>query len=118
LRVTSGKSQAVKRDLPMTAAVYDAVAGYLKRTGKRKSGWLFESPKFKGRHYSQKLAHDWHHAALKKAGLESFEPYCLRHTTLTRLAKHCRNPYAVAKAAGHSSIVMTYRYIHPEKEEI
>jgi len=55
--------------------------------------------------------------AEKKAG-ESLVPYHLRHSALTRLAENCPNPYALAAAAGHSSITMTYRYVHPQKREI
>jgi hypothetical protein len=34
------------------------------------------------------------------------------------LAEHTPNPYAVAAAAGHSTILMTYRYVHPQLAEI
>ncbi len=120
IHVRSGKSKAAKRDLPMVDAVYLALKRWLDQISWPKSGWLFPSPdpERKGKPYGQQRVFDWHHGALERSGVESFEPYCLRHTALTRLAKSCRNPYAVAKAAGHSTIAMTYRYVHPEEEEI
>jgi len=81
---------------------------------------------YKSRPYSDQRIHDWHHDALDAAGMaeaekkagESLVPYHLRHSALTRLAENCSNPYAIAAAAGHSSITMTFRYVHPQKREI
>jgi integrase len=78
------------------------------------------------RPFSSQWCVQWHHAALEASGLaageegmgESFVPYHLRHSALTRLAANCPNPYAVAAAAGHSSISMTMKYVHPQKSEI
>lgn len=81
---------------------------------------------YKSRPYSDQRIFDWHHDALETAGLAAAEkkagerlvPYHLRHSALTRLAENCPNPYAIAAAAGHSSITMTFRYVHPQKREI
>lgn len=105
--VSSGKSKAAKRELPMTDKVYGGIKEWQKPG---QTGRLFP--------YSQHMAFDWHHATLKASGVAPFQPYCLRHTALTRLAKHCRNPFAVAAAAGHSSITITQRYVHPQQAEI
>jgi integrase len=58
------------------------------------------------------------HAAIIKAGLKPFEPYCLRHTALTRLAEAGCDAFTLAKIAGHSSIIITQRYCHPQAEAI
>lgn len=43
----------------------------------------------------------------------------LRHTALTRIAEGCNDdPFVVMKIAGHSSITITQRYIHPQAEAI
>ena len=47
--------------------------------------------------------------------VKPFEPYCLRHTALTNLAAGCRDTFALAKIAGHSSIHQTMRYVHPRQ---
>jgi integrase len=118
VRVSAGKSRAAKRELPMTDAVYTSLVYYLKGIGSPTKGWLFSSPVNSAKPFSQQRAFDWHHAALKASKVADFDPYSLRHTMLTRFAKNCPNTFAVAAVAGHSSIVMTQRYIHPVAAEI
>jgi integrase len=58
-------------------------------------------------------------AALKDSGVAPFVPYSIRHTALTRLGKAARGDiFALAKIAGHSTITITQRYVHPEEETI
>jgi integrase len=64
---------------------------------------------------SEEFARD--HAAAIEAGVKAFEPYCLRHTALTRLSEVC-DSFTLAKIAGHSSISITQRYCHPQAEAI
>jgi hypothetical protein len=52
------------------------------------------------------------------AGVKAFEPYCLRHTALTRLAAAGCDAFTLARIAGHSSITITQRYCHPQAEAI
>src|ERR1700722_576266 len=40
-----------------------------------------------------------------------------RHTTLTRLGEHC-DVFTLATIAGHSSITMAQRYVHPQADAI
>jgi integrase len=41
----------------------------------------------------------------------------MRHTALTRLAEHC-DVFTLATIAGHSSITMTQRSVHPQSDAI
>jgi len=50
--------------------------------------------------------------------VKPFEPYCLRHTSLTRLAEAGCDAFTLAKIAGHSSITITMRYCHPQADAI
>jgi Phage integrase family len=60
-----------------------------------------------------------HSRALKDSGVAPFVPYVLRHTALTRLAKSTNGDvFALARIAGHSSITITQRYVHPQAETI
>jgi integrase len=52
------------------------------------------------------------------AGLKPFEPYCLRHSALTRLAERGCDAFTLARIAGHSSITITQRYCHPQADAI
>jgi hypothetical protein len=49
--------------------------------------------------------------------LKRFEPYVLRHTALTRLGENC-DAFTLARIAGHSSITITQRYVHPQADAI
>jgi site-specific recombinase XerD len=58
------------------------------------------------------------HAVVMMAGLKAFEPYCLRHSALTRLAENGCDAFTLARIAGHSSITITQRYCHPQADAI
>lgn len=51
-------------------------------------------------------------------GIEYFVPYSLRHTCLTRLGEAGCDAFTLARIAGHGSIMMTQRYVHPQAEAI
>ncbi len=58
------------------------------------------------------------HSDVIMAGVKPFEPYCLRHTALTRLAEAGCDAFTLARIAGHSSITVTQRYCHPQADAI
>lgn len=58
------------------------------------------------------------HADVIRAGVVPFEPYCLRHTALTRLAESGCDAFTLARIAGHSSITITQRYCHPQADAV
>jgi integrase len=58
------------------------------------------------------------HADAIRAGVKRFEPYCLRHSALTRLAEAGCDAFTLARIAGHSSITITQRYCHPQADAI
>jgi integrase len=44
--------------------------------------------------------------------------YALRHTFLTRLGESGCDAWTLARIAGHSSIKMSERYVHPSGEAV
>jgi len=51
--------------------------------------------------------------------VEPFVPYTLRHTALTRLGVAAGGDvFVLARIAGHSSITVTQRYVHPQADAI
>jgi len=58
-----------------------------------------------------------HKTALKKSGVSHFVPYSLRHTVATELSSQC-DVFTLAQILGHSSITITQRYVHPQKEAV
>lgn len=128
IQITEGKTNAARRLLPMVPAVYQALKARHEAQGFPRSGWVFPTGSASG-HIEESSAKQWHAKALathQKAREENsdlpdikpFEPYCLRHTALTRLADAECDAFTLARIAGHSSIAITQRYVHPQSEAI
>jgi len=126
VQITQGKSKAARRVLPMLPAVFKALNSRWKAEGEPADGWIFPSRSRVG-HFEASTAKGFHARALKKANenleeselveLKRFEPYVLRHTALTRLGETC-DAFTLARIAGHSSITITQRYVHPQADAI
>jgi integrase len=52
------------------------------------------------------------------AGVRPFVLYSLRHTFLTRLGESGCDVGTLARIAGHSSIVISSRYVHPSENAV
>jgi integrase len=124
IQVMEGKSKAAKRMLPMTAPVYDLLWDRYESAGRPSEGWIFPS-RSKCGHYNGNTAKDHHKKAVDASGVnldigeKRFVPYTLRHTALTELGEKAGDdPFVLARIAGHSTITITQRYIHPQADAI
>jgi integrase len=129
VQIAEGKTKAARRMLPMIPSVFEALKARHEAQGKPETGWVFPSGSASG-HVEESSTKKWHAkalAALAKAHsddskanpeVKPFEPYCLRHTTLTRLAESGCDAFTLARIAGHSSIQITMRYCHPQADAI
>jgi integrase len=117
IQVTNGKSKAARRVLPMTPRVYELLTARYEAAGRPAESWIFPHPSREG-HFDGDAAKSRHDRALKTSGVKRFEPYVLRHTALTNLAAKGADAYTLARIAGHSSIVITMRYVHPQADAI
>jgi len=59
-----------------------------------------------------------HKKALEASKVQRFVIYALRHTFLTRLGESGCDVWTLARIAGHSSIKMSERYVHPGGEAV
>jgi integrase len=126
IKITTGKSKAAKRMLPMVTAVRSAIENRWLLAGKPAEGWLFRSSDAGTGHlvtvkgYHARALKAVNDEAKKKelAPLKAFEPYILRHTALTRLGESGCDAFTLARIAGHSSITITQRYVHPQADAI
>jgi integrase/recombinase XerD len=116
IQIAEGKTKARRRLLPMVVEVSDALRSRWTSQGRPASGWVFPAESRSG-HFEQGSAKNYHARAVRATGV-AFEPYCLRHTALTRFAESGCDAFTLAKIAGHSSITMTGRYCHPQAEAI
>jgi integrase len=55
---------------------------------------------------------------LKGSKVRPFVLYSLRHTFLTRLGESGCDAWTLARIAGHSSIAISARYVHPSEDAV
>jgi integrase len=118
IQVMEGKSKAARRMLPMTPRVYELLRVRRETNGRPSEGLMFPSSSESG-HFNGDAAKDQHKKALTDSGVKAFVPYTLRHTALTNLGEKAGGDvFVLARIAGHSSITVTQRYIHPQADAI
>ena len=118
IQIAEGKSRAAKRTLPMTPRVHGILLARWQSARKPVVGFLFPSGGKSG-HITQDTTKDQHTKALEDSGVTAFVPYVLRHTALTRLGERAGGDvFVLARIAGHSTIAVTQRYIHPQADAI
>jgi integrase len=127
LLVTHGKTAAARRVLPMTPRVRLILEGFWERAGKPVEGWVWPAPTRSG-HVEASSLRKQHSAAFvtvakeaaknEKKGVRPFVLYSLRHTFLTRLGESGCDAWTLARIAGHSSIAISSRYVHPSEDAV
>lgn len=115
--VLTGKSPAARRRIPMTPRVARVLETRWKDQGKPAIGWVWSAPTKTG-HMSHDTTKKQHRNALKDSKVEPFVLYSLRHTFLTRLGASGCDVWTLMRIAGHSSIAMSMRYVHPHADTI
>ena len=117
LQVAEGKSKAAQRILPLVPEVYAVLFNRREQQGRPEEGWVFPSNSKEG-HLNGDTSKDQHALALERSKVKAFEPYILRHTALTRMAESGCDVFTLARIAGHSSITITQRYVHPQADVV
>ena len=117
LQVSEGKSKAARRILPLVPEVYAVLERRRNEQGQPAEGWVFPSTAREG-HLNGDTTKDQHAIALDRSKVARFEPYILRHTALTRFAESGCDVFTLARIAGHSSITITQRYVHPQADAV
>ncbi|MGA9143540.1 MAG: site-specific integrase [Candidatus Acidiferrales bacterium] len=125
--VTHGKTTAARRVLPMTPRVRNIMETRWKIAGGPSEGWVWSAPTRSGHVESSSLKKQ--HAKTFKTIAEQaaknnvkpvrpFVLYSLRHTFLTRLGESGCDVWTLARIAGHSSIGVSSRYVHPSEDAV
>jgi integrase len=117
LLVTHGKTKAARRVIPMTPSVRALLEKRWEAAGKPLEGWVWPAPTQSG-HVEPSSLKKQHRRALRIAGVREFVLYSLRHTFLTRLGESGCDAWTLARIAGHSSIVISARYVHPSEKAV
>src|SRR5262249_1390265 len=80
---------------------------------------LIGSSCYDGVHGLQRvLAHSMVKRECRRCPIARFRLYDLRHTFLTRLGEAGADPLTIQKIAGHASILISQRYVHPTPERL
>ena len=117
LRVTHGKTSAARRMLPLSPRVRAMLERRWRAAGRPAEGWVWPSQTASG-HIQSSTTIKQHRNALKQSGIRPFVLYSLRHTFLTRLGEAGCDAWTLARIAGHSSIAMSARYVHPSQDVV
>jgi integrase len=118
LHVTHGKTAAAKRMLPLSPRVRGLLERALERAAELPlEGWVCTSGTASG-HIEPSTIKKQHRRALRLSGVRPFVLYSLRHTFLTRLGGAGCDAWTLARIAGHSSIAMSARYVHPSTDAV
>ena len=125
--VTHGKTTAARRVVPMTARVRTILESHWERVGKPLDGWIWAAPTRSG-HVEPSTVKKQHARTFKIMNEQAqkndqkpdhpFVLYSSRHTFLTRLGQSGCNVWTLARIAGHSSIGMSARYVHPSEDVV
>lgn len=114
LSVPFGKTKAARRKVPLTARAYAVLE---KRLAAMKGDYLFAGGR--GAEDGSKpivKLNNAHTGTVKRAGVNPFRLYDLRHTFATRAAEAGIDLVTLAAMLGHSRIQMVLRYAHPSEE--
>lgn len=88
----------------------------MRRAAGHKEGWVFPADTKSG-HTEASTIKKQHARALALSGVAPFVLYTLRHTCITRWAKHI-DPYLLHVIAGHTDMNTTKRYVHPNDADL
>jgi integrase len=125
--ITHGKTTAARRVIPMTPRVRATMEGLWLLAEKPTEGWCWTAETQSG-HIEPSSVRKAHAAAFdaitkeavkhNRKPIRPFVLYSFRHTFLTRLAEGGCDAWTLAKIAGHSSIAISSRYVHPGEDAV
>ncbi len=114
LQVRGGKTKNAKRTVSLTARASEILASKLANT---MSLLVFPSARKLDKPCSTSQIQHQHQKVRDALGLDvEFVIHSLRHTMLTRLGHVGVDAFTIKRIAGHSSITVSERYVHPSDE--
>ena len=115
VHVPKGKTRHAKRNVPLTGRVREMLAA--RRSG-GKSRWVFPDGNASGP-ITRFTLRTQHQVLRKKLKFPAdFVIHSLRHTALTRLGESGAGAFEIMRAAGHCSVTVSQKYVHPSPESI
>ncbi len=130
LHITLGKTPAARRMLHLTPRVRFILQARWEFAGCPNDGWVWPAPTKTGHvnHASLKKQHARAFRVANETATQRAAPvgpkpallkpwvlYSFRHTFLTRLGESGCDAWTLARIAGHSSLAISSRYVHPSE---
>ena len=113
LKVREGKSENARRNIPLT----DSAVSMLLTRRNGTSPLVFANRE--GQRYLVTSINHLHQKARTTLKLpKDFVIHSLRHTMLSRLGESGVDAFTIMRIAGHSSITVSQRYVHPSPEAV
>jgi len=101
----------------MTARVRASLQSRWDAARKPLERWVWPAPTTSG-HIEPSSLKKQHAKALRLSKVRPFVLYSLRHTFLTRLGASGCDVWTLARVAGHSSVAISARYVHPSEDAV
>ena len=112
VRVVKGKSKYSKREIPLTARAAAALEACLLKS---RSEWVFTSKAGK-RHLTRHYPSEMFRVIRDAMNLDQdMVLHSTRHTFCTRLGNEGCDAFTIQRLAGHSSILISQRYVHSDQ---
>ena len=108
--VKKGKSKAARRYVPLTARASAILAARKAAAGSSEYVWTLKRGKRLGRMYASRL---FHKIAKEMELRWDCVLHSTRHTFCTRLGESGADAFTIKQLAGHASILISQRYVHP-----
>ena len=125
--IKRGKTSAARRVIPMTPRVRGLLEARWKNAGEPEDGWIWPAETKSG-HVEPSSLRKQHARSFKileeeaakrdEKPVRPFVLYALRHTFLTRLGQSGCDAWTLARIAGHASINISARYVHPSEDAV
>ena len=113
LKVREGKSKNARRNIPLT----DRTAAMLRSRSRGTSPLVFAN-RNGDRYQVTSINHLQQKVRAALCLPKDFVIHSLRHTMLTRLGESGVDAFTIMRIAGHSSITVSQRYVHPSPEAV
>jgi integrase len=127
LLVTRGKTAAARRVIPMTPRVRSVLESRWNDANKPEEGYLWLAATRSG-HVEPSSLRKQHAKTFKTIAEEAdkrnekpvrpFVLYSFRHAFLTHLGESGCDAWTLARIAGHASISISARYVHPSEDAV
>lgn len=115
IAIRDGKSKNAKRNLSLTERAAEMLKA---RKAAVKSPWVFPGDSPEAPVLGTSLDHQ-HGRVREILNLsDEFVIHSLRHTMLTRLGEAGADAFTIMRIAGHSSVTVSQRYVHPTPENM